>query len=303
MVLIETVPNFSEGRDTRILVALRDAFEDAGCYVADVHIDADHNRSVYTVIGEPLTVQEGVLAAAVVAIERIDMTRHEGVHPCVGALDVLPFVPLSGYHPDGADTFSALGAMEAIAEELAHRHDLPMLQYGMGSDVSWAGGYRLGGAAGLQRQLTEQEITPLAGPLTLHPTAGAVIVGVRDVLVAFNVVLDGDDVELARTIASVIRERDGGLVGVRALGLRLPGTGIVQVSTNIERWREIGPADVVHAIDEIARSHQSSVTRSELVGLLPRQAWLGLTRDIPCTAATDPVLERHIERAAAGMEH
>jgi glutamate formiminotransferase len=266
-LLLESVPNVSEGRDPDVLAALAAAF--AGpARLLDVHVDADHHRSVYTLVGGGDELVATLFRGVACAVERIDLGRHAGAHPRVGAADVVPIVPLDG-DAEGAARETALSLADRLSAEL----DLPVFFYGQltagGLEPSF---FRRGGAHELQRRLDAGELSPDRGPQRLHPSAGAVILGVRRPLIAFNVNLETDDVEVARAIARAVRERDGGLPGVRALGLDLPTAGLVQVSMNITDWEAVAPHEVVARIAEEAQMRGVGVAGSELVGLIPAGA-------------------------------
>ena len=245
------MPNVSEGRDQNALRALSAA---CGRALLDVHVDADHHRSVFTLAGDETA--ESVQSLARAVVERVDPGRHAGVHPRLGALDVVPFVALEGTARadavDGAHEFATW-----VAETLA----LPVFCYDR-ADV----------AARSLPETRRHAFTvraPDFGPTRPHPTLGAVAVGARDPLVAVNCELARDDVALARTIASQVRERDGGLLGVRALGLHLDSVGRAQVSMNLIALERTGLQDACRAVDALARDAGTSVARVELVGLLP----------------------------------
>ena len=305
--LLEAVPNFSEGVDDETIAALAQAFEQAGACLADVHRDVDHHRSVFTVFGDAPTLRSACRAAVAVAIERIDLSLHEGVHPRVGACDVLPIVPMSGHHPRGGTMDDACALAREIAADIGDLYAVPTLLYGAAvergsdrsSEVTFAGALRRGGLGALQARLQSQTLVAHAGPTDIHPTAGVVLVGARPVLVAFNVVLDSDDLELARAVATDIRERDGGLPGVRSLGLTLASRGLVQVSTNVERWAEVDPRAVLDAIAACANERGGRVLEAELVGLAPGRALDRLRAGaIPIRAAGNATIEEHLARCA-----
>lgn len=264
---LESVPNFSESRDRAVVESLRAAVE-AHVPVLDVHVDDDHDRSVLTFAGRDDAVVDALVAAVRVAVERIDLRGHDGVHPCVGAADVLPLVPLAD-----EDEPRARAAALALADRLADELGLPVFLYGL-LDPERRGPafFRRGGVAGLAARIAAGELAPQRGPQALHPTAGAALVGVRRPLIAFNVNLATRDLDLAREIAGLIRERDGGLPGVRALGLPLERAGLVQVSMNLEDWRATPPHVVVERIGELAAARGVELAGSELVGLLPAGA-------------------------------
>jgi glutamate formiminotransferase len=264
---LESVPNFSAARDADAVAALSRALA-APARLLDVHADPDHNRSVFTLVGAADELVETLFAGIRTAVERIDLRHHEGVHPRIGAADVVPLVPIV---PE--DEQRARDAALRLADRIADELGLPVFLYGrLTADGRSPAFFRRGGPAELQRRIDEGELEPDRGPTRLHPTAGGVLVGVRKPLVAFNVNLRSRDVALARAIAARLRERDGGLPGVRALGLDLPRAGLVQVSMNLEDWELTAPHEVVARIAAEAAEHGVEVAGSELVGLLPAGA-------------------------------
>ena len=264
---LESVPNVSEGRDETVLAALREALS-APARLLDVHTDADHHRSVFTLVGRGEELVETLLGGIRCAAERIDLRRHAGAHPRIGAADVVPLVPLSPADEDGARAAALL-----LAERVAGELELPVFFYGrLTEDLREPAFFRRGGPEELQRRIEAGELRPDRGPAVLHPTAGGVLVGVRRPLVAFNVNLRSDDVEVARAIARVVRERDGGFRGVRALGLDLPRAGLVQVSMNVTDWQAAALHEIVLRIVAEAEARGIEVAGSELVGLMPAGA-------------------------------
>ena len=263
--MLESVPNFSEGRDAAVIEALRAALS-APARLLDVHVDADHHRSVFTLVGEEGPLVETLLAGIACARERIDLGRHEGAHPRIGSADVVPIVPLRPEAMERArETALTLGAR--IGEELG----LPVFLYaevGAGRGPAY---FRRGGPAELQARIDAGEITPDFGPRRLDPRAGGVIVGARRPLIAFNVNLRGD-LAAAQEVAALVRERGGGFPGVRALGLDLPRAGVVQVSMNVEDWEAAALHDIVQRIATEAEERGAEVLGSELVGLMPAGA-------------------------------
>jgi glutamate formiminotransferase/glutamate formiminotransferase/formiminotetrahydrofolate cyclodeaminase len=263
---LESVPNFSEGRDRRVIA-------DVGTELArfakllDVHSDADHNRSVYTFAGKEEQIVDALLAGIAVAAERIDLREHVGVHPRIGAVDVVPIVAIQ---PDDAELAreTARIAAQRIGEELG----LPVFLYGESGEGRGPAFFRRGGPEELQRRIDAGELAPDFGPRQLHPSAGGVIVGARRPLIAFNVNLANADVDAARAIARVVRERDGGFPGVRALGLDLPQAGHAQISMNVEDWKAAGLHDIVAAIEREAAARGVELAGAELVGLMPAGA-------------------------------
>jgi glutamate formiminotransferase len=259
---LESVPNFSEGRDRATIDAIGQAL--AGhARLLDVHADADHNRSVFTLVGEEDELVEALVAGIAVARERIDLRRHDGAHPRIGAADVVPFVPI---RPDDLER-----AQEAAAALGARVGALGLPVFVYAPPERGPAFYRRGGVEGLQRRLDEGELAPDYGPARLDPSAGGVIVGARRPLIAFNVNLRGP-IEVAGEIAAVVRERGGGFPGVRALGLDLPRAGLVQVSMNVEDWEAAALHDIVERIADEARARGAEVLGSELVGLMPAGA-------------------------------
>jgi glutamate formiminotransferase len=263
---LESVPNFSEGRDRATIAAIGEALS-GGVRLLDVHSDPDHNRSVYTLVGRDEPLVEALLAGIAVARERIDLRRHEGAHPRIGAADVVPLVPLRPEDMERARA-AALELAGRIGEELG----LPVFLYGELAPERGPAFFRQGGTDELARRLAAGELEPDFGPGELDPSAGGVIVGARAPLIAFNVDLRSATLEDAQAIAAVVRERDGGFPGVRALGLDLPGSGRVQVSMNVEDWEAAALHEIVARIEAEAASRGAELMGSELVGLMPAGA-------------------------------
>ncbi len=263
MELLESVPNFSEGRDAATIDAIGAAL-DAHARLLDVHSDADHNRSVFTLVGTEPELSDALLAAVAVAAGRIDLRAHEGAHPRIGAADVVPIVPL---RPE--DLERARAAAHTVGERIGRELGLPVFVYA--PPERGPAFYRRGGPEELQRRIDSGELAPDFGPSQLHESAGGVILGARRPLIAFNVNLRGD-VSVARAIAAVVREKGGGFPGVRALGLDLPRAGLVQVSMNVEDWEASALHEIVARIDAEAAARGAEVVGSELVGLMPAGA-------------------------------
>lgn len=272
--LFEAVPNFSEGRDeetiARIVAAVRGT---GGVRVLGLHSDPDHNRSVLTFVGEEEAVLEAAVTLAEVCASEIDLAAQTGEHPRMGSLDVLPFVPLEGATLEDAarlarragERIGALGFLVYLYEAAAtapRRRNL--------ADV------RRGGYEGLGTRLEDPLWQPDYGPRELDPHKGAVAVGARPFLVAFNAYLDTDDVEVARAVAREVRERDGGLPGVKALGLKVGGRS--QVSMNLTDLEKTSMPVALEAVRSAASEHGASVESTELVGLAPLEAVLQTAR-------------------------
>ena len=266
MLPLESVPNFSEGRDGKTIDAIGAAFSDR-VRLLDVHSDPDHNRSVFTVVGDDAALVDALVAAVAVARERIDLGRHEGAHPRIGAADVVPVVPLRA-----DDMARAKASALELARRVGHDVGIPVFLYGELGTGRGPSFFRQGGTEELARRLESGELAPDHGPAELDPRAGGVIVGARRPLIAFNVDLRGATIEDARALAAVVRERDGGFPGVRALGLDLPASGRVQVSMNVEDWEAAALHVILAGIDVAAAARGVEVAGSELVGLMPAGA-------------------------------
>lgn len=262
---LEAVPNFSEGRDAATVEALRRVLS-ARARLLDVHVDADHNRSVFTLVGEAGELVEALLAGVACARERIDLRCQEGAHPRVGAADVVPLVPI---RPE--DMPRARAAARLLAERIGSELGLPVFAYGELAPGRGPAFFRRGGPAELQRRVDAGELAPDFGPARLDPAAGAVIVGARRPLIAFNVNLRGP-LEVALEVAALVRESGGGFPGVRALGLDLPRAGVVQVSMNVEDWEAAALHEIVARVALEAETRGAEVLGSELVGLMPAGA-------------------------------
>ena len=264
---LESVPNFSEGRDRAVIDELRAAMS-APARLLDVHADTDHNRSVFTLVGGAEELVEALFGGIARAVDLVDLRRHAGSHPRIGAADVVPLVPLERDREEEARE-AALELAGRLGDELR----LPVFFYGrLTEDGREPAYYRRGGLEELARRLEGGELRPDRGPARLHPTAGAVVLGVRRPLIAFNVNLRSRDVEVARTIARAVRERDGGFPGVRALGLELATAGVVQVSMNVTDWEAAALHEIVERIAREAAARGVEVIESELVGLMPAGA-------------------------------
>jgi glutamate formiminotransferase len=261
---LESVPNFSEGREKTTIDAIGAALAEHA-RLLDVHSDPDHNRSVFTLVGSEAELVDALVAGVSVARERIDLRRHEGAHPRIGAADVVPLVPI---RPNDMDR--ARRTALAVAEGLGGL-GLPVFLYGELAPGRGPAFFRRGGPEELQRRLDAGELQPNYGPARLDERAGAVVVGARRPLIAFNVELTGE-LAAAREVASLVRERDGGFPGVRALGLDLPSAGRVQVSMNVEDWEAVALDELVTTIEREARARGAEVVGSELVGLMPAGA-------------------------------
>lgn len=264
------VPNVSEGRDPETIQALADACRLPGVSVLDVHSDPDHNRSVITVAGDALALQDAMVCLAWECLDRIDLRRHGGVHPRVGALDVAPFVALV---PE--DIPLATDLARGLATRIGEEINLPVFLYGFAAtdeNRTRPRDFRRGGVEALEAALENGSLVPDSGPPRLHPTAGAVLVGARPPLVAWNVLLPHAGQDDARVIAARVRESGGGLPGVRALGFYLQDAGSAQVSMNLEDIARTPPARAVAAVRQEAERLGIEAGDSEIVGLVPGAA-------------------------------
>ncbi len=263
---IQCIPNFSEGRDTVIITAIVDAVRQTpGVRLADWSADADHHRLVVTFVGPPEPVRNAALAAAEAAIRFIDLRQHRGVHPRHGALDVLPFVPLTNISLEEC----AVLARE-VGRELAERHDLPVFLYEAAAAEA--------PSLPFVRKHIFDTLTPDYGPISPHPTAGAAIVGARSPLIAYNINLAAEDIQVSRLIARELRTLPH-LPGIRALGFALPSRGLTQVSMNITRPAQTPLVALFEHVSRRAAELGTAVVESEVIGALPGPSSFGVVRD------------------------
>lgn len=269
--LLECVPNVSEGRDSAVIAALAHALRSVdGVRLLDVHADAVHHRSVFTVVGDSLALVEGVVLLAETATRLIDLGHHRGAHPRLGAVDVVPFVPVAG-----ATMAEAVSAAHRAGAAIGARAGIPVFYYEAAAtrpERRRLEDVRRGGFEGLAARMAGSGGEPDAGPLVPHPSAGAVAVGARAILVAFNMTLATTAVDVARQVARVIRASSGGLPCVKAMGLALPPRGVVQVSMNLTDYRVTPLPVVVDAVRRESARLGVEVLESELVGLVPSAA-------------------------------
>ena len=269
MPLIECVPNVSEGRRAHVIGALGAAIAGPGVHMLDRSSDPSHNRSVYTFAGEPGPLQDAVLRLFAAAVESIDLRSHDGVHPRIGAVDVVPFVPLRGATMDECVTLAT-----STAALVAERFHVPVFLYeeaAANDERRSLSEIRRGGVNGIALRMKQPSWRPDFGPGRPHPTAGASAIGARAILIAYNVNLASNRLGVARRIASVIRASTGGLPHVKALGLQLEH-GVVQVSMNLTNYKETSIATVFDAIVREAAVDGVRILESEIVGLVPADA-------------------------------
>jgi glutamate formiminotransferase len=268
--VFECIPNVSDGGDAATIEACAAALAGAGATLVDRSSDPDHDRSVFTCFGERRELIAASVALARVATERIDLRRRRGVHPRIGALDVLPFVPIAS-----ATLSDAAALAREAAQAIWSACGVPSLLYGAAAatpERTLLADVRRGEFEGLAGRAASGE-RPDVGDLLFHPSAGAIAVGAREVLVAFNITLASDDLELARRIARTLRERDGGLQTLRVLGLRL-SAGRVQISCNVTDVAAVPLHRIVALVRAFAARSGIAVEGAELIGLVPRAALL-----------------------------
>jgi len=290
--IVECVPNFSEGRDIKVINAIFDAAlrqaQGKPVKVFELEYNKDHNRCLFTIVGEPEAVLSSVFESIKIATKLIDMNKHKGEHPRIGATDVVPFVPVSGVTMDecvelakrlGKMVGEELGVPVFLYEEAASKPENRNL-----ADV------RKGEYEGLKVKMNKPDF----GPDKIHPTAGAVVIGVRKYLVAFNVNLDTPDVEIAKKIAKKIREKDGGLQGVKALGFEVDG--LAQVSMNLVDYEKTNFDKAYHVVEAEAEKLGVKIKNSEIYGMIPLESMVAAVKTTfkVDTFKSDQVLEKRL---------
>jgi glutamate formiminotransferase / 5-formyltetrahydrofolate cyclo-ligase len=290
------VPNFSDGRSPEAIDAIGRALSQE-LELLDLHSDPIHNRSVFTLAGAPGALAEGLVGGARAGVEAIDISRHQGAHPCVGALDVCPVV-----HPAADDREAAARDALEVADAIGAQLEVPVFLYGelaTSPERRERAYFRRGGLPELTRRMQIGELEPDRGPREPHPTAGATLVTARPPLAAFNVELDTPDREVAAAVAVELREAGGGLPGVRAIGVELPGDRS-QVSTNVHDPVAVPLGRVVAEIERLAAPHGARPVAAELVGLVPAAAMARYPEEVP-VVGFEP--DRHvIERRLARLD-
>ncbi|MFZ5825919.1 MAG: glutamate formimidoyltransferase [Bacillota bacterium] len=275
--IIECVPNFSEGRRPEVIEAIAGAIAAQGVKLLGVSADADHNRTVVTFVGKPEEVVRAAVRGAEVAQKLIDLTQHQGNHPRMGAVDVIPFIPISG-----CDMKDCVALARQVGEILGSQLNIPVFLY---EDAATRperrnlADVRRGEFEGLRAKIgTDPAKTPDFGPNAIHPTAGATAVGARMPLIAFNVNLGTNDMEIAKKIAKAVRGSSGGLVGCKALGIELKERNQVQVSMNMVNYKDTPLHRAFELIRIEAERYGVPVVGSEIVGLVPMDALVGVAR-------------------------
>jgi glutamate formiminotransferase len=271
--IIECVPNVSEGRRPEVIEAIADAVRQVeGVRVLDVQSDRDHNRSVLTLIGDDTTLPRALVRLVETAIAKIDLREHKGEHPRLGAVDVVPFVPI-----ENATMSDCVALARSVGEELARRLSLPVFLYEEAASAPHRRNLedvRRGEFEGLDQKMKDPRWAPDFGPAAPHPSAGAVVIGARMPLIAYNINLGTSDVEIAKKIARAIRASSGGYRGVKALGILLEERGIAQVSINMTDYTKTPLFRVFETVRAEAKRYGVAVVGSEIIGLVPSEALL-----------------------------
>ena len=295
--IVESVPNISEGRRRDVVEEIVAAAAGPGRRVIDYSLDPDHNRAVITIVGTPDGIEDGIVGLTGRALALIDLRRHTGAHPRMGAVDVVPFVPVRGVTMEDCVEIS-----RRVGARLAAEYDLPIYLYEESArsparrDLA---AIRKGEFEGLAEKMLLPEWAPDFGPARPHPSGGATAVGAREFLIAYNIELATSDLSAAKKIARAVRGSSGGLRYVKALGFPLEDKGIVQVSMNLTNFRKTPILRVFELVQREAARYGVNVTRSELVGMAPRQAIydaaaMSLQLD---SLSPDQILEDRIEEA------
>lgn len=294
--LVECVPNVSEGRDQAVLSKLVAGIQSVpNVALLDLHVDPDHHRSVLTIAGEPEAMVTTLFDLIRQAQHFIDLRTHQGEHPRIGAVDVVPWIPLRGVTME-----ECVASAKDLGRRVGQQLGIPVFLYEQAGVVPSRvrlEAIRRGGLSGLQERINhEAGWKPDFGPNVLHPTAGAVMIGARFFLIAFNVVLKSHDLQVARHIARTIRSSGGGLPALKAMGLYLPTRALVQVSMNLTDFRETSLRAAFHAVKRESYRLGVEILESEIVGLVPQAAW---DEDLPSDLqlrnwAPDRILETRL---------
>jgi glutamate formiminotransferase len=296
--IIESVPNISEGRRPEVLEAAVAAMKGVpGLRVLDVQSDKDHNRSVLTLVGDEASLKSGLLALFEVATSRIDLRGHQGEHPRVGAVDVVPFIPI-----EGVSMKDCVALAREVGEAVAERFRVPVFLYEEAASAPHRRNLedvRRGQFEGLAERMRDPLWKPDFGPGEPHPSAGAVVVGARMPLIAYNINLGTSDVEIARRIAKAIRQSSGGYRFVKAMGVTLEERNLAQVSINMTDYKRTPLHRVFETVRSEAARYGVSVVGSEIVGLVPSEALIDAADHFLRLEDFDPeqILERKVRQA------
>ncbi len=293
--IVECVPNFSEGRREEVIDAIKNSFLKVdGCRVLDVKPDKDHNRTVYTIVGSPQDVSKAMLEALQTAVKFIDMNTHKGEHPRLGACDVIPFIPIAGITME-----ECVALARRTAVEIWKRFEIPVYYYEEAAlcpeRVNLAD-IRKGEYEGIKAEINEPHRKPDVGEARLHPTAGAVVVGARKPLIAYNVNLNTSDISVAKQIAKRLRAKGGGLAYVKALGVMLSERNIAQVSMNLTDFSKSAVYTAFEMVKMEAARYGVTAVGSEVIGLLPMEALIECARYYLQLEdfSTSQILETHL---------
>ncbi len=269
--LVECVPNFSEGRVKEVIDAIVGKLKNYNVDILNIHADADHNRTDVTFIGEPEEVKKAAIAMSIKAVKLIDMKRHRGEHPRMGAMDVVPFIPVANVSIE-----ECVKLAHEFAKEFSEKTRVPCFMYEEAAtrpDRKNLADVRRGEYEGLKEEIGKNpDRTPDYGPNKIHPTAGATAVGAREFLIAFNVNLTTNDIQIAKNIAKAVRHSSGGYRYVKAMGFEIKKKGIVQVSMNMTNYRKTPLFRVFETIKREAERYGTRVLSSEIVGMIPLEA-------------------------------
>ena len=297
MPLIECIPNISEGRRRDVIDACAAAISDTGARLLDVKPDAAHNRTVFTFAGDAAQVRAGVLALFDHAIGAIDLRQHSGEHPRLGAVDVVPFVPI-----EGVTMAECVALARSVAKDVSARHGLPVFLY---EEAASAPGrknledIRRGEFEGLAAKMQLPDWMPDFGPSTPHPSAGASVIGARMALIAYNINLATNRLDVAKRIAAAVRHSSGGLRYVKAMGVELAERGIVQVSMNLTNYEQTPMYRVFELVKREAERHGVAVLESEIIGLVPAAALTASAAwflQLESGFSADQILEHQLRR-------
>ncbi len=271
--IIETVPNFSEGRDEAVIAQIAGCFKNVNdVKLLDVKPDKDHNRTVVTAIGEPEPLKECLYRAFEIAVDKIDLRKHKGEHPRLGAVDVVPFIPVRN-----STMNECVELAKQSAKTIADRYNLPIFLYeaaAASSDRQNLANIRKGEYEGMFEKIKDPKWKPDFGPAEVHPSAGASVFGAREYLIAFNINLATADIKIADKIARAVRGSSGGFVNVKGMGVELSGRGIVQVSMNLVNYKKTPIFRVFEVVRSEAARYGVNVVGSELIGMAPMEALL-----------------------------
>jgi len=298
--LVECVPNISEGRDQAVISRLAAGLQSIpSVALLDVHADPDHHRSVFTIVGEPEAVDTAIFGLVQQSQQLIDIRQHQGEHPRIGVVDVVPWIPLQGVTMEDCVTYA-----QDLGERIGRELEIPVFLYEQAGKVFSRvrlETIRTGGLPALDaRMKTDSGWQPDYGPPIAHSTAGAMAVGARFFLIAFNVVLKSHDFVVASQIAKAIRTSSGGLPSLKAMGVPLTSRRLVQVSMNLTDYRETSMRMVFEAVEREANRYHIEILESEIVGLVPRAAWdENFWHDLKLRPmGPDPVVEYRLEQSS-----